>query len=496
MNNKKKIGLIILGIFLALILIEVTMRVSGFILLMSKDYRKQIVDRRDGDYCILCIGESTTYTGGNDSYPMQLERLLNAQSSKRRFKVVNEGATGANTAMILKNIHNSLKKYRPQIVVAMMGINDRILDIGFEDTDAQEKGPFFKNLRLYKFFKWRHAFAKSKANNAARVNIENSSDSEVIVRKDMKDNIGKALHLRERGEYAKAMELFMQEVKINPYDRNAWENLWSCYEDQERFEEAEGLFKRQLDMYPDSQFLYKLLAECYMCQRRFKEAAMIFERLLKNTDIDKEFFPYFEMGYCYEQTDGLLKRRRFYEQAVAGGIESADLYMELGDCYRREENYAATEEMYLKAIKLRGADSKFLGLLGSLYFGQGRRVEAELLFRKASKQRKKTYSNFTLFNFIRLQNILKEKGIKFICMQYPMRPVSELKDMFTEKNEIIFVDNERIFKDAIRSSRYEDYFTDNFAGDFGHGTQKGDYLIATNLAGIILNYSDQQDAGL
>ena len=46
--------------------------------------------------------------------------------------------------------------------------------------------------------------------------------------------------------------------------------------------------------------------------------------------------------------------------------------------------------------------------------------------------------------------------------------------------------DELIFKKALKTSKYKDYFTDSFAGDFGHCTQKGYELLAKNIADTIL----------
>ena len=51
---------------------------------------------------------------------------------------------------------------------------------------------------------------------------------------------------------------------------------------------------------------------------------------------------------------------------------------------------------------------------------------------------------------------------------------------------MFFVDNEQIFKDALQRGRYEDYFTDMFAGDFGHATKLGNHLLAENVAKVIM----------
>jgi hypothetical protein len=54
------------------------------------------------------------------------------------------------------------------------------------------------------------------------------------------------------------------------------------------------------------------------------------------------------------------------------------------------------------------------------------------------------------------------------------------------EREILFVDNERIFQNAVARGSYQQYFVDMFAGDFGHCTPKGNRLLAENAADSIL----------
>nr|MBU1328568.1 hypothetical protein [Candidatus Omnitrophota bacterium] len=69
-----------------------------------------------------------------------------------------------------------------------------------------------------------------------------------------------------------------------------------------------------------------------------------------------------------------------------------------------------------------------------------------------------------------------------------MRNIAPLKKIFKEEMEgsIVFVDNERIFKDAVKDKGYKEYFNDMFDGDFGHCTPKGNKLLAENIASTIL----------
>jgi tetratricopeptide (TPR) repeat protein len=84
--------------------------------------RLRLVGPDDAVTRVLCLGESTTF-GAQVAYPAELEKLLNAGG--RRYQVINGGVPGIDTDEILRRLDGNLARYRPHIVVAMMGANDR-----------------------------------------------------------------------------------------------------------------------------------------------------------------------------------------------------------------------------------------------------------------------------------------------------------------------------------------------------------------------------------
>ncbi len=60
--------------------------------------------------------------------------------------------------------------------------------------------------------------------------------------------------------------------------------------------------------------------------------------------------------------------------------------------------------------------------------------------------------------------------------------------MFPRADDIIFVDNEKLFRKAVRQDGMTVYFRDMFAVEFGHCTEKGNRLLAENIARSILAY--------
>lgn len=78
---------------------------------------------------IACIGDSITYGFGlaaADSYPKQLEKLLNAYcaDSSLRFEVMNFGVPGYNLREIAENLKVKVLKYDPDLVIYGYCLND------------------------------------------------------------------------------------------------------------------------------------------------------------------------------------------------------------------------------------------------------------------------------------------------------------------------------------------------------------------------------------
>lgn len=267
-KNKKIIIAITLGLFLCLIMIELSLYAVGLLFEFSQEKRNSAALQEKEVYRILCLGDSTTAVGGKDSWPAQLEGVLANKASYKSFSVINKGEILIDSTGILLNLESNLEKYRPSLVVIMAGLND--------------------------------------------------------VKKNMTTGI-------------------VYNIKI---------------------------------------FLTKF--------RTYRLMEQIWPDQFSPTKID----------------------------------------------------YANTENVY------------------------------------------KTEN--TIYNFNKMKEILDKKGIKLVVMQYPLRKVAPLKDMFLSEKYIIIIDNEKVFESAISQYGYERLFIDRFAGDFGHCTKEGNNLIAENIANSIV----------
>ncbi|HOW27193.1 MAG TPA: SGNH/GDSL hydrolase family protein [Elusimicrobiota bacterium] len=117
-------------IILILILTEIVLGTTGILLLTY--YRHFVYSKiplLKDEHRILFIGESTTCGDGStnkqtDSYPAQLERILNSQTPRNRFRSINIGFGGLTTEHMLRDLKENIYRYKPDIVVIQAGFNN------------------------------------------------------------------------------------------------------------------------------------------------------------------------------------------------------------------------------------------------------------------------------------------------------------------------------------------------------------------------------------
>jgi lysophospholipase L1-like esterase len=115
-------ALVLVGILLGLASIELLLNLASSIIYGVQTHRP--IAEGVGIIRILALGESTTAGSIDSSWPMELEAMLNNRGQGIRYEVYNEGIPGTNSAMILASFERNLQKYKPHIVITMMGVND------------------------------------------------------------------------------------------------------------------------------------------------------------------------------------------------------------------------------------------------------------------------------------------------------------------------------------------------------------------------------------
>lgn len=571
---KKKALLVFFGSLLSVFILEAGLRIGGFILLSLQEYRNIVSIRQKGTYRIMCLGESTTALGGANSYPSQLEEILNKKNIGIQFSVVNKGIAAGDSDVLLLQLEDNLERYKPNMVISMMGIND-VRDkmvYGLKD----KKNYFLESFKTYKLMRLLKFHIKSKSkyffNYRRTVKIENGiekidnlGEAESIETDEEKlkrlliaysKNPGEYFNLgwfyREKGDYEKAEVVFKEAIELNPEDNGAYRALERCYWDQGKYDMTEEMYKKAVELNPNNDSLYVGLGICYKDQMRFDESEEMFRRAVEiNPENDIACFElgrcyngpgnyskaaalleraieispnndraFVALGFCYRRQSKFKKAEDVLERVIEFSPGNDRAYYELGWCYREQEKYYEAEEMFKKAaeinpkndlayyglgyfskegdrenkiekmikksLEINSNNDRACGVLAYYYKGIGKESLSEEYFQKANKARLGFYNSRTKQNYQKMWEILKNKGVKLVCVQYPVRNVESIKRLFEDKEDIVFVDNEKVFKEALIGVRYKEYFTDIFGGDFGHCTPEGNRLLAQNIADVVL----------
>ncbi|HTY44748.1 MAG TPA: tetratricopeptide repeat protein [Patescibacteria group bacterium] len=527
---RTKISLVIFGVSVFLILLETGLRLGGFIILSLQEYRNQQSMRHKGTYRIMCLGESTTA----GQYPSFLEEILNKRSVGIQFSVIDKGIGGTRSSIILAGLDLNINQYHPDMVVTMMGINDWGFCLPYEETFASSIGIFLKPFRVYKLTRilWLHIITKAGEEiwpqtlkgehtvQTAPIPAEGPF-KKVVEPGSLNEHayIRLATLYRDQGKLSQAEDPFKKAIELNPKNTDAYLKLGWLYQSQEKFSQAESAFKEAIKLRPQSDGAYVGLGWSYHIQNKPSQAEGAFKKAIelnpKNTDA------YLKLGWLYKSQKNLLQSEASFRKAAELDLQTSCSHLQLGIFYRTIGNFPQAEASFKKAIALNPSDDAVYLELGTFYRTQGKLPQAEEAFKKAvalNPQNNRAYgmltslyeemgkpelaqecgkntrelkagyyAPLTIDNYHKLKEVISGKGIRLVCVQYPLRNIEPLKKIFKDRAEgIIFVDNEQIFKKAVKAAGYSVYFIDMFGGDFGHCTDKGNKLLAENIANVIL----------
>lgn len=101
---------------------------------------------------ILCVGDSHTYGAplpDEESYPSQLQVLLDERYPEWEFNVVNLGFPGVNTAFVASRLESQIVQVRPHLVIASGGANNLWNSIETEAWENETRWEAAKRLLLH-----------------------------------------------------------------------------------------------------------------------------------------------------------------------------------------------------------------------------------------------------------------------------------------------------------------------------------------------------------
>jgi tetratricopeptide (TPR) repeat protein len=491
---REKILLMLFGFTVFLAVLEIGLRLGGFMFSWSQENRNRAAMLHKGTYRILCVGESTTA----GQYPSFLERILNERNIGIQFSVIDKGTVATTTGAIVTQLESYLDTYKPDMVVAMIGINDYAHHMPRDNAPPNGKKSVFTSLKIYKLARLliMHLSAKIREIKAEYSfhNVVFASEAlsqKTVVRTTSlapaeEDAAQRKLiqAYRKQGKVCEAAALLAKAIERNPTDDKLFVELGWTYRELGRFWEGIETFKKAVELNPRNDAAFSGLGWCYLHANKREEAIASFSKAVDlNPDND---YAYEGLGQMFRGQNKYAEAALYYERAIAANPRNDVAYVELAWCYTQRGKLAETAALLKSAVERNPDNDRLLGGLVMAYEEMGEKPLARQYYEKMNALRRTFYAPVTKNNYRVIKNLVGRRGIRLACVQYPARSIEPLKEIFDGQEGIIFVDNERIFKEAIKKSGYNEYFRDNFGGDFGHCTDKGNELLAKNIADTIL----------
>ena len=471
-------SLILFGITLAFVLVEGGMRLTGNILDFFQEAKNKNLMKQRGVCRILCLGESTTASmPGIISYPAYLQTILNENNARAQYVVINKGVFATNTTNIVTNLNGYLNEYRPDVVITMMGVNDNGPHMRYEKSGRSGC------LRLLRYSKVvtlvRYIYYNLKIKILDRwIRIQG-----IYIKKESRRELKQGIRKGD-GEVTSTRQVQSPESPKSPtaYGENLKQGYF--YSNMGRWDEAEEAYKRAIDVDSSKNEPYQALAIVYGAQGRFDAEAAMYEKAI-------EVDPSNGLGYaglawhCLSKGD-FERAEKLFKKNISLFPAHGSLYVRLAEFYGKQRKYDQAVKILRSGLVNASTDvDKLYGALTYYYRVQNNFKLATECLGKANEYRTEFYDPVTRNNYLRLSELLRGRKVKYVCMQYPMRSIKPLKKLFEDTKDIVFVDNERIFNEAVLKSGYSEYFLDQFAGDFGHSTTKGNRLLAENIAKVL-----------
>ncbi len=164
-----------------------------------------------------------------------------------------------------------------------------------------------------------------------------------------------------KGEYEKAIMLYEPLLESNPIRQDYFKSLLTCYQQLEKYEEADRLLNQQLENFPNQIYLYVELGYNRQLQGKPEEAEAYYERSMQFIEQNPSYA--FVIGRTFRQNHLLDYALRTYQRGkelnpnLNTEISEAQIYGERGDIDKmftlyldlvdKNENYYSTAQRFM-----------------------------------------------------------------------------------------------------------------------------------------------------
>jgi lysophospholipase L1-like esterase len=517
----KKVLIFFAGFITILILLELSLRLTGYIHL--KNYHKESAGDIK-DCTILCIGDSYTEGLGAVSglgYPEQLENMLN-KNSRIKFKIINRGISNQNTSQILKRIPDELNNQNFSLAVILAGGANQW---NFEGYDNNSVNNFLYNFKVYKLITLlyndvveKQGMKKNQLNspglnekksllsiNKFKENvIKNPSNSDNFY------NLG-TYYLYEKKDYNEASKWFKSGIKSNFKDRKNYEGLRNTLDYSGNREEFINFIYGEIFRNPVNLNYWYCLSTFNQSELNDSLLILLFGKYtqsLKGKIISDVILSYPAIIYAYDLLRDKTLPSTFAAEELGKDKDNLILNYINGFISEKQGHSTAAANYYNNAILI---FKNFISNDGNISldyyrlfyenFHEHDNIFTRFILRtpeyRSYLNKQNTFpengnsniiSQWTKSDLIKIINYFESAGIKVIIMNYPVHyqlaPENNankvIYEIVQENPGFNFIDNFYFFE--LLTNNKNDFFEKNGS----HPNEKGYKIIAENICKKIL----------
>ena len=472
LSLRQKAFLVIFGVIVAVILLETGLQLSSFIGVHVFLPRYDFSEIKPGERVTFCMGDSFTYgigAGKDNSYPCQLEEILNKRVKSSRFKVYNLGVPGYNSAQVLKKLRSAISLYKPDAVVVLCGGNDNWNFDGMElQLSARLMQILFSRLKTFKMSSIILENMRSVTGGNSAMQTKNRRDA-VILKQE--NNAHKLIQYgnvyRQHGFFAQAEAFYFKARNSMRNDPLAVLELGRCYKLAQQYAKAIDVLSRALNDFPNDNKLHYELKDIFLRLKSNKKTILFYEEFLRKFPenlLAKKFLAdaYLSAAGEYYLNNQIGRSIEYYNKAIVldpQRKEQISSFVEIikSNTERRKENLDIKFCGFLKVVKA--------AYFPSFLFGE------------------RIVTNVLEENLDKMAEICQKNNIEIFFSGYP-DGVSDAMKRAALSNNIVLIDHEEVFDTLLKRHKNEDLFVSDTDR---HCTKYGYRVMAENISEVILS---------
>lgn len=393
-----------------------------------------------GDLVIFCMGDSFTYgigTGFYNSYPAQMEKMLNNHFKGKKVKVFNLGVPGYNSAQILDLLGKNIKNIHPDIIIFLGGLNDHWV---FQNRFSENERWFFAKIAALitkgKILKFINVVFENIAGSKKAFKVQgdpkfNISAGKETDRETSGEFIKKANTLRDRALYSKAQMYYEQALEIYLGYKTVLLEQGRCYKLSGDFDKAVEILVKMFVKNPKDEMIYAELKDA----------------LIKSGDMQTMLRVYAYLYQCFPRDDIIRK-----------GL--TEIYVSIGGDNLLHNDLDRANYFYSKALMLDVSNQH-------VYHNMLKEITLS----------RKLYANLE-----RIAGICKKEEILLVFCGYPSLMPSAMRQL-AKKQDALLIDLRPYYEIAEKNFPERQYI---ISENDAHCTKEEYYLMAEVIKNKII----------